>query len=184
MSSKCLSHVHIRPGDSHFWKGLLKVREDFMGCGTFKIKDGSQIRFWEDTWVDTKPLKDQFPNLYNIVHYPHDTVVNVIHQTPLNVSFWRALVGDKLIAWHNLVAKISGQQLSNGRDTFTWYLHRHGHSTVRSMYEFLINQGTPFQNKFIWKLKILLKIKIFIWSLQQGGILTKDNLAKKNWTES
>ena len=74
LSSKCLSQVHIRPGDSHFLKGLLKVREDFLGCGTFKIKDGSQTRFWEDTWVDTKPLKDQFPNLYNIAHYPHDTV--------------------------------------------------------------------------------------------------------------
>ena len=155
-----------------------------MGCGAFKIKDGSQIRFWEDTWVDTKPLNDQFPNLYNIVHYPHDTLPNVIHQTPLNVSFRRALVGDKLIAWHNLVAKISGQQLSNGRDTFTWNLHRHNHFIVQSMYEFLINQCTLFRNKFIWKLKILLKIKIFIWYLQRGVILTKDNLAKRNWTRS
>ena len=66
LSSKCLSQVHIRPGDSHFLKGLLKVREDFLGCGTFKIKDGSQTRLWKDTWVDTKPMKDQFPNLYNI----------------------------------------------------------------------------------------------------------------------
>ena len=103
---------------------------------------------------------------------------------PLNVSFRRALVGDKLIAWHNLVAKISGLQLSNGRDTFTWNLHRHDHFTVRSMYEFLINQGTPFGNKFIWKLKIPLKIKNFIWYLQRGAILTKDNLAKRNWTGS
>jgi hypothetical protein len=55
-SSKCLSQVHIRPDDSHFWKGLLKAREDFLGCGTFKIKDGSRTRFWEDTWVGTKPL--------------------------------------------------------------------------------------------------------------------------------
>ena len=114
LSSECLSQVHIRPGYSNFWKGLLKVREDFLGCGTFKIKDGSQTRFWEDTWVDTKPLKDQFPNLYNIVHCPHDTVANVIHQTPLNVSFRRALVVDKLIAWHNLIAKLSSQT------TFEW----------------------------------------------------------------
>jgi len=28
-----------------FLKGLLKVREDFLGCGTFKIGDGSQTRF-------------------------------------------------------------------------------------------------------------------------------------------
>jgi len=26
--------------DSQFWKGLLKVKEQFLKCGTFKIKDG------------------------------------------------------------------------------------------------------------------------------------------------
>jgi hypothetical protein len=45
LSSKCLSHITIRPGNSHFWKGLLKARENFLGCGTFQIKDGSQTRF-------------------------------------------------------------------------------------------------------------------------------------------
>ena len=44
-----------------------------------------------------------------------------------------------------------------------------------------MNQETPFVNKFLWKLKIPLKIKIFLWYLQQGVILTKDNLAKRNW---
>ena len=69
----------------------------------------------------------------------HVTLANVIHQTPLNASFRRALVVDKFIAYHNLVAKISGLQLSNGRDTFTCDLHRHDHFTVRSMYQFQIN---------------------------------------------
>jgi hypothetical protein len=30
-------------------------------------------------------------------------------------------------------------------------------------------------------LKVLLKIKIFLWYLQQGVILTKDNLLRRNW---
>jgi hypothetical protein len=36
--------------------------------------------------------------------------------------------------------------------------------------------------KYIWKMKVLLKIKIFMWFLHQKVILTKDNLAKRNWT--
>jgi len=43
---------------------------------------------------------------------------------------------------------------------------------------------TPFHRKKIWKMKISLKIKIFLWFLQRGVVLTKDNLAKKNWKES
>ena len=39
----------------------------------------------------------------------------------------------------------------------------------------------PNVNKGLWKLKIPLKIKIFLWYLKRSVILTKDNLAKWNW---
>jgi hypothetical protein len=48
------------------------------------------------------------------------------------------------------------------------------------MYLHLLNQHAPFHHKFIWKIKISLKIKIFFCYLQRGIILTKDNLARKN----
>jgi hypothetical protein len=47
------------------------------------------------------------------------------------------------------------------------------------MYLYLLNQHAPFRYKFILKLKISLKIKIFFWYLQRRIILTKDNLARK-----
>jgi hypothetical protein len=34
---------------------------------------------------------------------------------------------------------------------------------------------------YIWKTKIVFKIKIFLWLLYTGIILTKNNLARKNW---
>ncbi len=36
----------------------------------------------------------------------------------------------------------------------------------------------------LWKLKIPLKIKIFMWCLLKGVVLTKDNLARRNWNGS
>jgi hypothetical protein len=81
--------------------------------------------------------------LYNIVHKPHEIVANVINQVPLSISFQRALNGDKLAAWHNQVAKIVLHRLSDGRDTFTWDLHRHNYLTVRSMHQYLLNQDAP-----------------------------------------
>jgi hypothetical protein len=42
----------------------------------------------------------------------------------------------------------------------------------------------PNLNKRLWKLKASLKIKIFLWYLQIGVILTKDNLVKWNWNVS
>jgi len=84
--------------------------------------------------------------VYNIVKYPHITMVVVMNQVPLNISFRKALVGDKMTSWNKLVAKITNTQLSNGRDIFTWDLHNDGHFSVQSMYQYLMN---PFTNKFI-----------------------------------
>jgi hypothetical protein len=36
----------------------------------------------------------------------------------------------------------------------------------------------------MWKVRILLKIEIFMWYVYKGIILTKDNLAKHNWDGS
>jgi hypothetical protein len=36
-------------------------------------------------------------------------------------------------------------------------------------------------NIYLWKLKIPLKIKVFLWLLYKKVILTKDSLVKRNW---
>lgn len=53
--------------------------------------------------------------------------------------------------------------------------------SVKSHYRGLINQNVLNVNKRLWKLKTPLKIKIFLWYRRRGVILTKDNLAKRNW---
>ena len=52
------------------------------------------------------------------------------------------------------------------------------------MYLHKINQHAPFRHKLIWKLKIPLKDKDLFLFLQRGVILTKNNLARKNWNRS
>jgi len=51
---------------------------------------------------------------------------------------------------------------------------------VRSMYAALINNGVRVSQD-IWQVKIPSKIRIFLWYLKRGVILTKDNLARRNW---
>lgn len=56
----------------------MKVKRNFLRFGTFILKDGSQLRFWEDTWLGNSPLHDQYPQLYNIVRKKQDTVADVL----------------------------------------------------------------------------------------------------------
>jgi hypothetical protein len=60
-------------------------------------------------------------------------------------------------------------------------LHQNGNFSVKSMYLALISDNRVRLNSTIWKLKVPLKIKIFLWYLERGVIFTKDNLIQRNW---
>lgn len=105
----------------------------------------------------------------------------VLSGDPLRLSFRTDLVGIKLTEYESLVAKMSTVNLVQERDHVSWQLHKSGQFLTRSMHLHLIDQGFPFRRKLIWKLKVPLKIKIFLWYLSKGVILTKDNLARHNW---
>ena len=66
LGTKPLVQVQWKSGDSHFWASLMKVKWDFLRFGTFMIQNGSQVRFWEDIWLGNTPLREQYPQLYNI----------------------------------------------------------------------------------------------------------------------
>jgi hypothetical protein len=96
IKDKTLGSCTKKPIDSCFWKGLMNVKDTFMSFGSFKVKDGSQTRFWMDTWLENQPPKDRFPALFNIVRRKQDSVARVIASVPLNISFHRNLVGTNL----------------------------------------------------------------------------------------
>jgi hypothetical protein len=61
LSNKSLTQVKAKPTDSHFWRGLMmKVKDEVLACGSFQIMDGTQIRFWVDTWASTRSFKEIF----------------------------------------------------------------------------------------------------------------------------
>jgi hypothetical protein len=60
VGSKALSRVIWKPGDSHFWVGLMATKKNFFRFGSFSINDGSQIRFWEDRWLGNTTLHEQY----------------------------------------------------------------------------------------------------------------------------
>jgi hypothetical protein len=182
VGSKAISQVYWKPRDSHFWAGLMATKKYFFCYGSFSIKDGSEIRFWEDKWLGNATLREQYPALYNIVRHKGDTIATVMESFPPNVTFRRDLIGPRLQSWNILLQRLSTVQLPHGSDVLRWNLHGNGQFSVESMYRALIQSDVPVvNNKKIWKMKIPLKNKIFAWYLRRGVILTKDNLIKRNW---
>jgi hypothetical protein len=93
LHSKTLTQVTIKSNDSPFWKGLMRVKEEFFSRGSFNLGNGSSIRFWEDKWLGDRLLAVQYPSLYNIVRHKDQTVAHTLATVPLNIEFRRSLTG-------------------------------------------------------------------------------------------
>lgn len=126
-------------------------------------------------------LHQQYPSLNVITRKKNVSIAYVFSRIPLNISFRRGLMGNNLNLWHNLVGRVATVRLNDHEDKFRWSLHQNGIFSVKSMYQSLISDNRVWYDTTLWKLKIPLKIKIFMWYVKRKVVLTKDNLARRNW---
>jgi hypothetical protein len=137
----------------------MSVKQDFLKWMMFKVQNGKQTRFWEGKWLGNSALKDQYPNLFNLVHRKYATVHTVLNGDSLNVSFMRHLTRNNLRDWMDLGHRVANIQLGDNKDIGIWQLHKSGQFSVRSMYSALLDVRILPINKPVWKLKIPLKVK-------------------------
>jgi hypothetical protein len=95
VKDKCLSHVCKKACDSIFWMSLMGVKKTFLNLNSHKILGWITI-LWK-------------PNNQRCITEDTETSKGcrcTKHNIPLNVSFRRALVSNKLLEWNHLVARV------------------------------------------------------------------------------
>jgi hypothetical protein len=113
-----IAQVQRKPGDSHLWSSLMKVKESFLNLGLFQLCNGKNVRFWEDKWVKNFSLNELYPILFTITRKKHISVASFFSTVPINISFRRGLVGHNLTYWHNLLAWVANTRLTDSDDKF------------------------------------------------------------------
>jgi hypothetical protein len=108
--------------------------------------------------LEATTVREKYPALYNIVHRKHDILQKVMETSPPSMTFMRDLVGPRLASWNELRQRLASVQLLQGSDELCWGLTENGVFSVGSMYKALCE---PIQPKFICKIKIPLKTKVF-----------------------
>lgn len=71
--------------------------------------------------------------------------------------------------------------LNKSLDYRRWKFTRSGKFSVKSMYNHMFSSSPDRSFKPMWKAKIPLKIKIWLWLIWHNAIATKDNMKKRNW---
>jgi hypothetical protein len=97
--------------------------------------------------------------IYGALYY---TITAKSSAYPLYPSYY---VGQNLAAWNELIPHIANIVQCHERDEFQWNLHPNGKFSVKSHYLAMIHTDVPNLNKDLWKLKVSLKIEIFMWYL-------------------
>ena len=177
------SYTGDRRVKSAFWADILKFRNCIQVSSVWQIGNGELVRFWLDTWCGDTLLCVDFPNLYDIAYDKNILVADAFHNNRLNIQLARQLTETYLTEWIALVNRLSLVRLTHTVDQISWRWTPNGIFTVNSLYKFLEFGGVPVNTyNSIWKARIPLKIKIFLWLVRQKRILTKDRLSKQGWT--
>jgi len=94
--------------------------------------------------------------------------------------------GDKEIEeWLEMRGKLEGVVLTEGADKVVWKLEKSGKFTTRSVYKFITFGGViDLRMMEIWRAKISLKLKIFLWMAWHDRIQTAQQLKRRNWDGS
>jgi hypothetical protein len=174
-----LISVKVRQNDSHFWRAILGLRDEFYKCCKKVVGNGKSTSFWKNIWCGDVSLADKFPRLYNIARDKDITVEKVLNSDFQALSFRRRIIGDLSMKFGDLVACCNTFQINNQKDKVSWSLDKKGYS-VKSFYSKKCDQvRVPYY--FLWKTNVPQKIKVFLWLVLRNRILTKDNLKKRNW---
>jgi hypothetical protein len=168
------------PKNSPMWNDLLKVRHVYLKGRSMKVGNGKNTSFWHDRWCGLVSLADKFPDLYKLC-VDQDCSVEYMKMKKWRLSFRRWLHEDLQCQYRRLHDIVFRYDINSVKDHAFWDWDKSGVFSVKSTYKYLSRHDYGPNYKMIWKAKLPLKIKIFMWLVSQNVILTKDNLIKRKW---
>jgi hypothetical protein len=86
--------------------------------------------------------------------------------------------------WRQMRDSLAMVALNSDTDKPKWKYTKNGIFSVKSLYEKLSAVGVDRSFKQLWKSKLPLKIKIWLWLIWHNAIATKDNMKKRKWIGS
>ena len=180
VKDKNIAQLKVKPVNSPVWNDLLKIKDIYLKGRVMCVGNGQFTDFWRDSWCGMISLKEKFPDLFDICNETTGSVA-LFANRGWNLSFRRWLDERQQESVRKLRDMLAPCALSSERDYPKWLGERDGKFSVKSQYASIWAADTEDKNKNLWKAKIPLKIKVFMWLVKSNAILTKDNLSKKGW---
>jgi hypothetical protein len=146
------------------------------------VRNGKKARFWLDVWLGQCPLHIVFNRIFLINNEQDWSIHDILKDYEINLTFRRSFGTQELEEWQQLILLIRGVQLTEEPDTVTWALEKKGNFTTASLYRELTFPGVVNKEVMsIWRARIPMKIKFFLWSVYSDCLPSAEQLVKRHW---
>lgn len=129
------------------------------------------------------PINSIAPILYTLCDQKDANVADV-KSAKIHITFRRWLTAELQTCWDLIQNDVQNFNLHDAEDVIIWKFDKSRKFSVKSLYNVLIRNEADPSHKKIWKGKVPLNIKIFIWLMTNNALLTKDNLIRSRWSAS
>ena len=158
---------------------------------SFKVGNGKKVRFWEDKWLGNNTLQELHPSLFRlsvlkskpISDFLDGPTTQVQGSTSWNFHFPRNLLDREITKLQGLLHSLEKIRLcSTVEDRRVWLANSSGIFSCKTAFASLRGDNSlplNYPAKSIWKLRIPIKVKIFIWLLVSDKISVHTNLQKR-----
>lgn len=131
------------------WKYIRAGWESFAKHITFKMGDGSRIKFWKDSWCGDQPLQTRFPELFRLACDPNATVDthlrfhNATHVW--DIEFYRPFQDWELEMGVSFMELLYSLPIRRGTmDSMWWQPSNKGIFEIRSYYSVLVQSSDTY----------------------------------------
>jgi hypothetical protein len=115
-----------------------------------------------DGWCGHSLLKDKFPESYEICN-EQSIIVAAATNLRWRLSFRRWMSTNLQEQWDGLLNILNQGTLTDAMDRPIWKWTKNGQFTVKSLYKKLCKNVIDRSFKHLWKSKLPLKIKVWLW---------------------
>jgi hypothetical protein len=147
----------------------------FKLCTKITVGNGAKTSVWKDRWLNVKAPQDIAPDCFKLAWRKNQTVVAAL-PTRRWMRGLRRISSEhehELRKFIELWTQLSQFQMTDEEDTITWRFSPNGCYSAKSAYMVqFIGAVTDRRWKLIWKAKVELKCRFFVWLLLQFRLPT------------
>ncbi|XP_049401641.1 uncharacterized protein LOC125865486 [Solanum stenotomum] len=165
--------VQWKPGQSHSWQAMLKIREEVEQEFFWKTNKGNSS-FWFDKWNEFGSL---YELLENTLIYQHITIKDVFQQGHWN---WNALNPQPPDHIKHIITNFNINLANNLDDIPLWTAAESGNFSVSSAWK-LLRKRRPFarMDAKIWHKHVPYKMSCVTWRAIHNKMPTDDKIVDK-----